>query len=154
LSSLADLIEQHIISLLERGNGVAEVQRTLLAEQFRCVPSQITYVLTSRFSPERGYIVESKRGGGGYIRVVKVGLEEDVRNLIGNIGSYLSEEEAYGCLLLLLDEGYLDRKAFEMLKAAVSRKSLPVGLPLRDLIRASIFKAMLNAYFSVREDKE
>lgn len=153
MATLADLIEKYILDLIEQGNGVAELQRVLLAEQFGCVPSQITYVLASRFSPERGYIVESKRGGGGHIKIVRVGLGQDVKKLIRSIGPYLSEEEAYGYLMLLLEEGYLDRKAFEMLKAAVSRKSLPVGLPLRDAIRSSIFKAMLNAYFSAKNEE-
>lgn len=65
MASLTDIIEAYILSLVEEGGGVAEIQRTYLAEYFNCVPSQITYVLSSRFQPERGYIVESKRGGGG-----------------------------------------------------------------------------------------
>ena len=76
MASLTDLIEAHILSLVEEGGGVAEIQRAFLADHFRCVPSQITYVLSSRFQPERGYVVESKRGGGGYIRVVKIELED------------------------------------------------------------------------------
>ncbi|QUL99613.1 MAG: CtsR family transcriptional regulator [Candidatus Fermentithermobacillus carboniphilus] len=147
MASLADMIEEYILSLLKEGDGVAEIQRTMLASQFRCVPSQITYVLSSRFSPERGYIVESKRGGGGYIRVVKVNLE-DASQIVSSIGPCISQEEAYAYLDRLLDGGYIERQAYEMMKAALSRKVLAIDLPVRDYIRANIFKAMLNAYFS------
>lgn len=151
MASLADIIEEYIVSLIEQGDGVAEIQRALLANQFRCAPSQITYVLSSRFSPERGYIVESKRGGGGYIRVVKVDLEDDIRELVSSVGSHLSQEEAYAYLDRLFNEGYIDQRAYQTFRSALSRKTLLVDLPLRDYLRARIFKAMLNAWFSVTE---
>lgn len=154
MASLTDLIEAHILSLIEEGGGVAEIQRAYLAEYFRCVPSQITYVLTSRFQPERGYIVESKRGGGGYIRVVKMELTDGLTGIIRNIGPYLSQDEAYGYLLRLVDDDLIDERAFKMMQAAVSRDTLAVDLPLRDWLRARIFKALLSACFSVIEDEE
>ncbi len=154
MASLTDLIEAHILSLIEEGGGVAEIQRSYLASYFRCVPSQITYVLTSRFQPERGYIVESKRGGGGYIRVVKMELTDGATDIIKNIGSYLSQDEAYGYLLRLVDDELIDERAFKMMQAAISRDTLAVDLPLRDWLRARIFKALLSACFSVIEDGE
>lgn len=152
MQSLADVIEEYILSLIEKGEGIAEMQRALIAEQFRCVPSQISYVIASRFPPERGYITESRRGGGGYIRVTRVNLEdEDLREVISGIGPYLSQEETYDYLERLLEEGYIDAPIFEVMKAATSRNALVLGLPARDLIRANILKAMLNAYFSAAD---
>ena len=69
---LSDEITAYILHMLDQTAGEAELQRNELAEELGCVPSQINYVLTSRFTPEQGYIVESRRGGGGYIRVRRV----------------------------------------------------------------------------------
>jgi len=150
MASLADLIEQYIEALIREGEGFAEIQRALLAERFRCAPSQITYVIASRFSPERGYIVESRRGGGGFIRLTKVSLEKsDIQDLLTEVGEYLSQSEAYGYLDRLREEGHLDPRSYEVMKAALSRHVLALDLPQRDAIRAGIFKAMLTAYFSV-----
>lgn len=154
MASLTDLIEAHILSLVEEGGGVAEIQRAFLANHFRCVPSQITYVLSSRFQPERGYVVESKRGGGGYIRVVKIELEDGITDIIKSIGLSLSQDEAYGYLLRLLDDEIIGPRTFKMIQAAVSRDTLAVELPLRDFLRARIFRALLSAYLLASEDGE
>ena len=68
---ISDSVAQYILDLLNQENGTAEIQRNELANYLGCVPSQINYVLTSRFTPEQGYIVESRRGGGGYIRITR-----------------------------------------------------------------------------------
>lgn len=154
MASLTDIIEAYILALVEEGGGVVEIQRAYLAEYFNCVPSQITYVLSSRFQPERGYIVESKRGGGGYIRVVKIELTDGVTDILKNVGKSLTQGEAYGYLLRLFDEGLVDEKSFKMMQAVLSRDTLALDLPHRDWLRARIFKALLHAYFSVAEDKE
>lgn len=155
MASLADLIEAYIQRLVEAGEGVAEIQRALLAERFRCAPSQISYVISSRFSPERGYIIESRRGGGGYIRLIKVELDdEDLQEMINDIGSHLSQSEAYDYLERLYNEGFMDEKTYQVMKAATSRKSLALVLPDRDMIRANVFKAMLNAYFATNPRSE
>ncbi|HOQ03510.1 MAG TPA: CtsR family transcriptional regulator [Bacillota bacterium] len=154
MASLADLIEAHIVALVEEAGGVVEIQRAILAEHFSCVPSQISYVLSSRFQPERGYVVESRRGGGGYIRIAKLEPEEDVADIIENVGNYLTQDEAYSYLTRLFEDDLIDLKMFKTMEAALSRDTLAVDLPLRDLLRARLFKAMLLAYFSVREDEE
>lgn len=148
MSSLTDLIEQYITELLDQGDGIAELQRALIANHFRCAPSQVTYVISSRFSPERGYIVESRRGGGGYIRVEKVSIgDKNVESLIQNIGEYLTQDEAYHYLERLLAEEYLDERTYRVMRSALSRNVLSTNVPVRDLIRANLFKAMLNSYF-------
>ncbi len=155
LPSLADMIEDYINSLIAEGEGVAEIQRAFVAEMFRCAPSQISYVIASRFSPEKGFIIESRRGGGGYIRLIRVNLEEeDIRKLMKGIGEYVSQQEAYDYLDRLRDEGYVDDRTFFVMKAALSRNVLLMALPSRDMIRANVLKAMLNAYFSHEPDDE
>jgi transcriptional regulator CtsR len=155
MASLADLIEQYIQSLVQEGEGMAEIQRALIAEHFRCAPSQVSYVIASRFPPERGYITESRRGGGGFIRLTRVSLDEGtIREVLRDSGSYLSQEEAYDYLERLREEGHLDDRTFEVMKAALSRNVLTLILPDRDLIRANLFKAMLNAYFSSADKEE
>lgn len=73
---LSNIIEEFIKELLEETeDGIVEIQRNELADYFDCAPSQINYVLTTRFTPYMGYYVESRRGGGGYIKIVKVGIE-------------------------------------------------------------------------------
>lgn len=69
---ISDNVAEYILELLQKDNGTAEIQRNELAGIIGCVPSQINYVLTSRFTPEQGYIVESRRGGGGYIRITRM----------------------------------------------------------------------------------
>ena len=68
----SDLIARFIMEALDNEEGIAELQRSMIANRFGCVPSQINYVISTRFSPEHGYVVESRRGGGGYIRIKRV----------------------------------------------------------------------------------
>lgn len=152
MARLADLIEQHIETLVEQGQGIAEIQRALIAEQFRCAPSQVSYVITSRFSPERGYLIESRRGGGGFIRVTRVNLEEgELKQILASMSAYLSQDETYDYLERLMEEGYIDARTALVMKAATSRNALVLGLPERDIIRANILKSMLSTYFSADE---
>lgn len=149
------MIEDYINSLISEGEGVAEIQRAMVAETFRCAPSQISYVISSRFSPEKGFLIESRRGGGGYIRLMRVSLgEEDIGSLMKSIGEYVSRQEAWDYLDRLHEEGYLDDRTSYVMKAALSRNALLIGLPTRDMVRASVLKAMLNAYFFKQPDDE
>ncbi|KJS17233.1 MAG: hypothetical protein VR69_06000 [Peptococcaceae bacterium BRH_c4b] len=149
MSNISDLIEQYLKRLLEQaGQGQIEIQRNELAIQFSCVPSQINYVLSTRFSTEHGYIVESRRGGGGFVRIVK--LELDDRSVLINymnrlIGEDITQQGAVGIISRLLEEDLITRRESEIMKAAVYRDVLRTALPDRDKLRASILKAMLIA---------
>ena len=108
--TIADLIEQ----MLDEGAGSAELKRNDLASRLGCVPSQINYVITSRFTPERGYLTESRRGGGGYIRIVRIpmGKSEYLMHFFHAVGDSLEENEARAYVRNLLDRGLLtDREA-------------------------------------------
>lgn len=149
MANLCDLIEEYLKDRLRtRKNGVLELQRGELAERFRCVPSQINYVLQTRFTPERGYQVESRRGGGGYVRLIRLnlsGVEDSRRWLLSRIGDAVSQEEARGYIMKLFEEEMITEREAAMLQAAVRRETLRIDLPARDRVRASLLKGMLLA---------
>lgn len=143
---MSDSVANYILQLLNEANGIAEIQRNELAGSLGCVPSQINYVLTSRFTPEHGYLVESRRGGGGYIRITRLQVSKPdiIMHSINAIGDSLDAGTARAMTENLLERGALSHSAAELIMAASSEKTLGV-LPksLRDTVRASIYKNML-----------
>ncbi|MEF9971391.1 MAG: CtsR family transcriptional regulator [Oscillospiraceae bacterium] len=142
----SDLIASFIIDALESAGGMAELQRATLAEKFSCVPSQINYVISTRFSPEHGYIVESRRGGGGYIRITRV--QESPRRLImdtvNSIGDSLDLHTAAAFVSNLLYADALDKSSASLILTAIGDPALrPVSPQHRDILRASIAKQLL-----------
>lgn len=134
-----------IIQMLEDKDEI-EFQRNILAQNVGCVPSQINYVLSSRFTPERGYIVESRRGGGGCVRITKVSYDKDtlLMNVINSIGSFISESTADDHLVNLMRHNLITHRDAVIIAAALSDSNFK-GLPLeiRDAVRACIFKQTL-----------
>ncbi len=147
MANLADDIEEFLKQML-RDSGVVEIQRATLASQFGCAPSQINYVLATRFSLERGYLVESRRGGGGFLRIIRLNLEtgDSLHALVHQqIGSHLSQDEALGYIGRLLEQNIIDDREAALMQAAVHRDSIGLELPMRDVVRASLLKAMIIA---------
>ncbi len=143
---VSDLIAQFIYEALREADGTAELQRTDLAGKFNCVPSQINYVLSTRFSPEHGYIVESRRGGGGYIRITRVRTDPKqlIMHTVNAVGDSLDLATMNAFVSNLLAGGAIDgRTARLMLSAAGNAAMKPVEADDRDAVRASIFKQML-----------
>lgn len=152
MSSLASIIEIYLNKLLQQSGGkLLEIQRNELAEEFNCAPSQINYVLTTRFTIERGYMVESRRGGGGFVRIVKLPLNKGELDLINEVldyvGDHISERSASAILARLMEEQIVTSREAAIVKTAISRNVLRVGLPVRDQLRANIFKAILITLF-------
>lgn len=147
MRSITDQIEAHLKKMLQVSDkGFIEVQRSEIAQVFACVPSQINYVLTTRFSPEQGYLVESRRGGGGYLRIIKLELDDDqlfFELLASMEGSMIPQTAGEGLVERLIDEGFLTEREGLLMKSVISRDAIPVALPQRDLLRGSILKAML-----------
>lgn len=142
----SDLIARFIMDALDSSGGMTEMQRSNLAEKFSCVPSQINYVISTRFSPEHGYIVESRRGGGGYIRITRV--QSSARQLtmhtINAVGGTLDLPTAAAFVSNALGSGAIDGKTARLILAAVGDNSLRAVDPdKRDTVRASIFKQIL-----------
>lgn len=146
--SLARRIEEYIKGLLKGASSI-EIQRSELADVFNCVPSQINYVLSTRFTPAQGYLVESRRGGGGYLRIVKLSwLNEEgaeTREIYHNLGLEIDQREAEGVLRRLKEEELITPREYNLLNAVISRDTLQIELPKRDMIRARIIQAALTA---------
>lgn len=143
---ISDSVANYILELLNQAGGIAEIQRNELASFLGCVPSQINYVLTSRFTPEQGYLVESRRGGGGYIRItqLKLSTADMIMHIVNGVGDSLDGATARAMLENMVERGVLDQASAELIRAAVSEKSLAaVPRELRDTVRAMIYKNML-----------
>lgn len=147
MGNLADYIEAYIKKmLLESHRGVLETQRSDLAVRFNCVPSQINYVLSTRFSMDKGYLVETRRGGGGYIRILKVNLDprNDLQAILKNsIGNSINFNSALGIVQRFVDEGWLTTREGEILLAIVDPSLLRVAGEVADKLRAAILKSAL-----------
>ena len=142
---ISDLIAGFINDTLQE-DGTAELQRSELASRFNCVPSQINYVISTRFSPERGYIVESRRGGGGYIRIRRVRMDPKqlVMHTVNAIGDAVDLNTAAALLSNLLASGAISERGAHMALAAIGNAALrPVDPQQRDTVRASILKQIL-----------
>ena len=144
--NMSDYVANYILELLEADNGSAEIQRNELAGNIGCVPSQINYVITSRFTPEQGYIVESQRGGGGYIRITRIKMNKSsaIMHIVNSIGDSLTSAEARIMLSNMSQRGMVSGEAAKLVSTATSERSF-LALPkeYRDKLRASIFKNML-----------
>ena len=144
---ISDLIASFLQESLEEAeNGVLEVQRSDLAQRFNCVPSQINYVMSTRFSPERGYIVESRRGGNGYIRITRVQIDHQtlLMHVINSLGDEVDLPSARAILSNLVQSGALEENMGRALLATVGDKALAaVPKEKRDCVRAAILKQVL-----------
>ena len=142
---LSDLIEEYIRNIIS-ANDTVELKRNELANKFNCVPSQINYVIQTRFIPELGFYVESRRGGGGYIKITKVNLDKSkyISNVLDKIGSDLSQSVADIYLNDFIVYNILDEDIVKLIKVAISDKSLAkVNNDMRNYIRADIFKNLI-----------
>jgi len=143
---ISELIAQQILSMLEETDGTAEIQRNSLAERIGCVPSQINYVLTSRFTPERGFIVESRRGGGGYIRVTRIRMNhgEALAHAVRTIGGEITSASAHDFLRMMCESGMITMEQAALIAAACSDRAYKnVPQNERDTLRATILKNTL-----------
>jgi len=149
MRNISDIIEEYIKSVLERNNAeIVEIKRSEIASKFQCVPSQINYVINTRFTIERGYLVESKRGGGGYIRIIKVKPHTEyqlLEQLLSIIGDELSQSSASAIIERLMEEKIVTEREGKIMSSVVDRSVIYLELPERDRMRARLLKAMLTA---------
>ena len=147
---LSDSIESFIKTLLSQEETEVELKRKELAEYFGCAPSQINYVLATRFTLDDGYVIESRRGGGGYIRIVRV-VESGPQRLSylinERIGSAITEEEAGRLIGQLAEQQVITAQEADIMRAAVSGQTMaiPVPDPMKNALRARCLKNMLTA---------
>lgn len=145
---LSDVIADMILDMFDENTPTVQIQRNDLAAQLGCVPSQINYVITSRFTPEQGYRIESRRGGGGYILITRAASKENALvSLINSIGISIDEKNAKSHIYNLNYQGLLDDRAAKMMIAVASDSNFKgLGTEAKDTIRANQLKQMLIAY--------
>ncbi|HHT35585.1 MAG: CtsR family transcriptional regulator [Candidatus Wallacebacter cryptica] len=157
MASLADLIESYIKQQLRRSeNQAIAISRAQLAELFSCVPSQINYVLTTRFTMERGYMIESRRGGGGYIRIVRVDKSDRPRmaeQLLLEIGDEISESQAEQFLASFRELGVLSDKQKRVIRALLQRETAQIGQG-RARLRASLLRSLVILIMQCNNENE
>lgn len=143
---LTDYIAQIIDEMLNESGGDLEIKRNEMATKIGCVPSQISYVIASRFTPERGYIIESRKGGGGCIRIVRKQMHKNeyLMHFFYAIGDRITENEAVAYINNLLGQDIVSPREAVMMNGALSNSALSVlPRPARDEARAGIFKHMV-----------
>ena len=145
---LADTIAKIIEEMLDDAGGALELQRNEMANRIGCVPSQISYVITSRFTPEKGYIIESRRGGGGCIKIVRKQMQSDeyLMHFFYAIGDAITEREVLAYLNNLYGNELISKKSYDIIASATSNSALSNLSPeARDIVRAKIFKHTILA---------
>ncbi|GBG95389.1 transcriptional regulator CtsR [Ligilactobacillus salitolerans] len=145
--NISDIIEKYLKSILADSQTI-EIKRSEIAHQFDVVPSQINYVIKTRFTIQNGYIVESKRGGGGYIRIAKVNLINDVDvldQLIDFIGESITSGKALQIIQSLYEDKVLTQKEANLILATMDRTTLDFAdKRLENAVRARILVSVLN----------
>src|SRR5690625_1401417 len=148
MRNISDIIEEYLKKKLsDKGKNVIEIKRSEIANQFQCVPSQINYVINTRFTIEKGYLVESKRGGGGYIRIIRVEHQSEaemIDDIIQMINPAITQQMAVDILNRLLEEEIINVREARMIASIMDREVLAVQLPIRDEIRARLLTTMLT----------
>ena len=155
MAQLSDTIEQFIKELLE-GDAQVELRRNELAQHFGCAPSQINYVLATRFSVDHGYIIESRRGGGGYIRIVRMrerSPETLLSSILERIGNSISEENAAALISNLMERNIVTKNEALLMRSAVGRNALALPVSAKDVLRASVLSNMIVQAFKNAEEE-
>lgn len=146
---MSDIIEAFLKQMINDTDGSIEIQRNELANHFKCVPSQINYVIDTRFTTERGYYVESRRGGGGNIRIRRVNISRPgnyLMHIISSMGDNISQQSADVFINNFIDYDVISVREGLILKAATSDKVLGViQMPDRDIVRAVMLKNIMTS---------
>lgn len=157
MPTLSDAIERYLKRRLSGAvEGVIEIRRSEVAEQFDCVPSQINYVLETRFTPQRGYYVESRRGGGGYIRIVRVYVHNASltwKEIRDEIGSEITAARADALLSSLRELGLLSEQRVSLIRSVLRHECAGVSAPFEGRLRARLLRSMLLVLLHESESK-
>jgi transcriptional regulator CtsR len=149
VARMSDIIEAFLKQMINDTDGSIEIQRNELANHFKCVPSQINYVIDTRFTTERGYYVESRRGGGGHIRIRRVNISRPgnyLMHIISSMGDSISQQSAEVFINNFIDYEVISVREGLILKAATSDKVLGViQMPERDIMRAVMLKNIMTS---------
>ncbi|MED3548914.1 CtsR family transcriptional regulator [Cytobacillus praedii] len=148
MRNISDIIENYLKQVLELSEReLVEIKRSEIADKFQCVPSQINYVINTRFTIEKGYVVESKRGGGGYIRIMKVQSYDHahlIEQILSLIQGRLTQNSAEDVIFRLVEEEIITKREAKIMLSVIDRSVLYIDLPYRDELRARMLRAMLT----------
>ncbi|WP_067842569.1 CtsR family transcriptional regulator [Amphibacillus sediminis] len=149
MRNISDVIEAHLKQIIEKNkHNIIEIKRSEIADLFSCVPSQINYVINTRFTPERGYLVESKRGGGGYIRIQRLENNDKtalINELVQLIQPKVSQQVSVSVIERLLEDQLITKREAKIMLNVINRETLAIKLPFRDELRSRLLTAMLFA---------
>jgi len=149
MKNISDIIETYLKKVLNQSEqDIVIIKRSEIADKFQCVPSQINYVINTRFTTEKGYLVESKRGGGGYIRISKIKLYDHSQlldQLLQLVDKKVSQQMAENIIYRLVDEDIVSVREARIMISVINRNTINMDLPKRDEIRARLMHAMLNS---------
>jgi transcriptional regulator CtsR len=154
MAQLSDNIERFIKELMEEDAQI-DLRRNELAQHFGCAPSQINYVLATRFSVDHGYIIESRRGGGGYVRIVRMKARSDqslLNLLLERVGNSITEEASLAIIEQLFERRLVTRNEAMLMRAAVERNALMLPISAKDVLRAAVLRNMLVRVFRNLEE--
>ena len=154
MAQLSDAIEHFIKELMEEDKQI-EVKRNELAQHFGCAPSQINYVLATRFSVDHGYIIESRRVGGGYVRIVRMtqGANDNMlETLLKRVGTSIDEESANAIIACLHERKLITRREALLMRSAVAKNALQLPVSAKDVLRASVLRNLLAQVFRNLEE--
>ena len=154
MAQLSDTIEQFIQELMSEEAQI-ELRRNELAQHFGCAPSQINYVLATRFSVDHGYLIESRRGGGGYVRIVRMHPRDEgnlLDALLKRVGNSVDEDTANAIIQHLLDCELVTGNEAALMRAAIGKNALSLPVSAKDVLRAAVFKNLLIQVFRNAEE--
>ena len=157
MASLSDQIEEYLNDLIGQDEGRIEIKRNQLADKFDCAPSQINYVLNTRFTPEKGYVVESRRGGGGYIRIIKVSIDsvdDSLRKLISRLNQPVSQQDARDIIHRLYENDVISQREKFLMEICTHRQVLGIELPERDYLRSRIMQGLLEVILKTEGEED
>ncbi|WP_100064939.1 CtsR family transcriptional regulator [Miniphocaeibacter massiliensis] len=151
MAGLSNSIERFIKELISQAeDGIVEIGRNDLASQFNCAPSQINYVLTTRFTPYKGYYIESRRGGSGYIKIMKLTFsnESSISRIINEvIKNSITKDMAYDIVNSLYEDGVINKREGQLILHSIEDVALAnVNIDYRNIVRADILRNMLLAF--------
>ncbi|KMK90853.1 CtsR family transcriptional regulator [Rossellomorea marisflavi] len=148
MRNISDIIENYLKNVLDLSESeIVEIKRSEIADKFQCVPSQINYVINTRFTIEKGYVVESKRGGGGYIRIMRVKAHDQLHlidQLVALITQKISQNTAADIVFRLVEEDIISEREAKIMLSVMDRSVIMVELPERDILRGRMLRAMLD----------
>ena len=153
---LSDSIEDFIKALMEDETHEIELRRNELAEHFQCAPSQINYVLSTRFTPDHGYVIESRRGGGGYIRIVRIRHSSEtelLQQVYQRVGTSISLNDALRIVGRLQESGIISVDEARLMEAALTPASVPLPLAMKDALCAGTLRSMIMALAKRRKEE-